>query len=162
MIDDDDDLEADVARLREKWFGADAKPIKALDAEEQAVAAKWLGKTEARKLSETRNGKRYRPPVVLGHYGYIPLARSEWWSSGIVGDYWYLEVFRGGEKETVYEGERMGCLKAVARLQRMGISVTRVGQERSPEELAPPVRAKPERSKRFAAMEHLKGFRYGR
>lgn len=156
-----DDLDQDVARLKAKWFGEGAALPRALDAEEESIAAKWLGRTEARKLATTGNGKRYRPPVVLAHYGYIPAMREarDAHFSMLLGDYWYLEVFTGSQKETVFQGEKMGCLKAVSRLQRMGISVTRVGSERAPEELAPRRSVRPARSKKFAIMDELKGYR---
>lgn len=158
-----DDLEADVARLRAKWFGPGSTPTRVLDPEEEAVAARWLGKTEASRLARTTGERRYRPPVVIGHYGYIPRVREAYYdnftSALAVGDYWYVEVFRGAEKETVFKGERDSCLQAVARLQRMGISVTRVGSERSPEEMAPSPRSKPARSRRFEVMEQLSRFR---
>lgn len=157
-----DDLEQDVARLKEKWFGAGTTPPRALDLEEEAIAAKWLGKTEAQKLASTRGGKKYRPPVVLAHWGYIPSSRESRYdpaTGGFVqGDYWYCETFRGTEKETLFAGDKIGCLKAVDRLQKMGISVTRVGQERAPEEIHGHPKIKPGRSKRFAIMNQLKEF----
>lgn len=162
---DDDDLESDVARLRAKWFGKGSTPPKALDAEEEAVAAKWLGRSEAARLARTRSGERFRPQrpaVVVAHYGYIPPAESPL-SAVPLGDYWYLEVFKLGKKYTLYKGGRAGCLDAVSRLQRMRINVTRVGSERAPEELSPPAAALPSRqrrpSQRKAILEQLKGWR---
>lgn len=152
------DLEADVARLRAKWFGVDAAPLRRLDADEEAVAAKWLGRSEADRLARTAHGRAYRPAVVTGHYGYICELREDWRTPPKAG-YWYVEVFRGAEKQTVFEGDRASCTQAISRLTRMGIEVTRVGSERSPEELTPPSTPKQARSKRFAIMELLKGFR---
>lgn len=153
-----DDLEADVARLKAKWFGANAAQLRRLDADEEAVAAKWLGRSEADRLARTAHGRAYRPAVVTGHYGYIPEVREDWRTHPKAG-YWYVEVFRGAEKQTVFEGDRAGCTQTISRLTRMGILLTRVGAERSQEEITPPARAKPERSKRFAMMEQLKGFK---
>lgn len=151
-----DDLDKDVASLKAKWFGDGYTPPAALDSQEEAIAAKWLGKTEARKLASTSNGKRYRPPVVLAHWGYIPEAREDRYSATLfslvpLGGYFYCEVFSNGSRETIFEGDKMGCLRAVSRLQKMGISVTRVGSEKSPEEIYGHQKPKPTKSKRFDA-----------
>lgn len=155
----EDDLETDVARLRDKWFGKGATPVKALDADEEAVAAKWMGKEAAHKLANTRAGERYRPPVVTARYGYIPEADAGPWSAKALGDYWYVEVTRDGRKHTLFEGDRTGCLQALAKLQRMRVPVTRIGSERSPDELSPPARSKPQPSARHDILKRLGSFR---
>lgn len=161
---EDEDLEKDVAQLRAKWFGADAAPRRALDAEEEAVAARWLGKHEAARLATTRSGERfrYRPTVVIAHYGYIPFSEGTH-ALHPLGDYFYLEVFKLGRKHTLFQGDRASCLKAVERLRSMGISVSRVGSERSPEEISPLGSATPSRhqrpSQRKVILDQLKGWR---
>lgn len=154
-----DDLDQDVARLKAKWFGAGVTPPRALDAEEEAIAARWLnlGSKEARKLATTTGGRQYRAPIVLAHWGYIPAVREDWRTLGKPG-YFYVETFRGSEKATLFEGDKIGCMKAVDRLQKMRVSVTRVGQERSPEEIHGYAKPKPARSKRFAIMDQLREF----
>lgn len=155
-----DDLDEDVARLKAKWLAAGVTPPRALDAEEEAIAARWLslGPTEARKLATTTGDRRYRPPVVLAHWGYIPTVRDDWRTVAKPG-YFYVETFRGSEKATLFEGDKIGCMKVVDRLQRMRVSVTRVGQERSAEELHGYAKAPPVRSARFAILDQLKDFR---
>lgn len=150
----EDDLEADVARLRAKWFGPGASLPKALDAEELAVATKWMGRHAANKLANTRNGQRYRPPVVTVRWGYIPAADDGW-----LGGYFYIEVTRDGRKHNLFKGDRMACLQVVARLERMNVQVTRIGSERSPEELAPLARSKPQPSARHDILKRLGSFR---
>jgi hypothetical protein len=154
----EDDLEADVARLRDKWFGTGVSPVKTFEAEDNAVAGKWIGKAAAHKLANSRDGERYRPPDVTARYGYIPEADGGTRSPRPLGNYWYVEVTRDGRNHTVFEGDRTGCLQALSMLERMRVPVMRIGSERSPDEMSPPARSKPHPSARHDILKRLGSF----
>lgn len=83
---DEDDIRAEVERLKVKWF--DGAPKRSnLDDEERAIAARLLGsRREADRLAsaspKTPYRYRERRPAVSARYGFHPGTRGDEWGMG--------------------------------------------------------------------------------
>lgn len=120
-----DDLAALEEKLREKW--GDFSP-KALDPDDEAIAARLLGKSEAKRLANTPSGARfkYRRPKVRAEYFWVPAyehPRLPITESG----FWAVDVLEDGRRRRFYEGTWELCRFIVKAMEERKIPIRFAG-----------------------------------
>ncbi len=145
----DDELER---RMREKWFGSErAAPFKpVLSAEDQKIASKLMGKSNAQRLAKSERPFRYKPVVVVAEFYERP-------ETG-----WRIDVIEDGERRSHRSGMTEGeCLRELRQLESKGATVRRFETEWM-KTVADSRRAgllEKAPAKKAAIMNELKGFR---
>tara|TARA_R100000365_G_C2746354_1_gene75600 strand:+ start:871 stop:1350 length:480 start_codon:yes stop_codon:yes gene_type:complete len=118
------------AQLREKW--GDIIAPRNLTPEEEVVAAKLLGKHEARKLADTPRGERYkyrprRARQVRAEYYYVPPMEHRFLPSSHDGDFWAIDVIQDGRRRRFAELGWDKCRFAVKAMESFKIKVDFIG-----------------------------------
>lgn len=160
---DDDDVDRVVERLRELWGVDSFRP--SLTPEDQKVARKLLGQTGAERHARLRTGQRFkfRPSARrIEFYAFPP--PTDVASPGI---YWRLELVEDGRRHCLRDYlDDESCMRLVAKIKALGMPITELRTEWMRQHglsLSPASRplSKPrqERSKRFAMIEQLRGFK---
>lgn len=165
MSDDLDEMER---KLRELW--SVTLPKSALADEDRAVAVKLLGADGARRLAATKRGERYRyrPQAIQKiEYHFVPAGDGK--PAYEMG--WTIEATQNHVRRTLgrlLPHERCGFI--VRELTKRGYRVDLVVTEPmkragvlclplTSRQHRPPSKPQQDRSKRFAIMDNLRGFR---
>lgn len=129
------------AQLREKWGGIAAPPN--LTPEEEVIAAKLLGKGEAKRLANTPSGARYRyrRPVVRAEYFWVPSSQHHRYSTPDEPGFWAVDVFEDNKRRRWWEGSWDLCRFIVKAMEDRRIPVKFAGgsvPETEPKASPPP------------------------
>lgn len=118
----DDELER---QMRRKLFlNGPSNRGQSFTDEEQRIAAKLLGSSEAQRLQNRRDNSRpFKPkaPLVVAEYYEVPPMETSWSS---FGGGWRIDVRENGVVKNSREGlDREECLKLIAGLSRRGVQI---------------------------------------
>ncbi|MBV2144421.1 hypothetical protein KUG47_13045 [Falsochrobactrum sp. TDYN1] len=148
--------------MRAKLFSGGPKIKKQLSDEDQKIAEKLMGRTNARKLANPNLDRpfRYRPLVVMAEYYEVPPINGRY-GPDLEGG-WNVDLIEDGVKKTLVDrGDWEECRDKIRQLSAKGIPVKKFETDRMRENAA---KSKADRlarkqSRKTLTINHLKGFR---